>query len=522
MVPPMGEIPHSVVVVHNIPRSSEAARPRSWVESDAGVLDEVGSVAAALVALEVPHRCAGIRRLDDLATELAIAPENVVFNLVESLEGDVHDFNLVPAVCSAASKGCTGSDSGCLIRCFDKWQARAALRAYGIPTPQAVVATGVTEVAPDLPDGTVIVKPLLCDASEGIGADSVFSEAGAALLERVRSIEREFGCPALIEEFIEGREINVSVLQTESGPEVLPLAEIDFRDFKPDRPRIVDYRAKWLPESFEYQNTVRLIPAPLPDQVADEVRHLALRAWAAVGCRDYARVDFRLDADLRPFVLEVNANPDISPEGGFAAALEAAGISYGSFVRQVVGNALARICERMPTAVQAEAPGPGTPFIRRTASRDRAVLLRMLARTGAFRPDEVAVAREVLDDALAQGEDGHYQSYTAEADGQPVGWICFGPTPCTLGTFDIYWVAVDPQAQRNGIGRALMEHAEDLIAGSGGRLTVIETSGRATNEYAERFYVAVGYQESARIADFYAPGDDKVVYTRRLTSGPRI
>ena len=113
---------------------------------------------------------------------------------------------------------------------------------------------------------------------------------------------------------------------------VLPLAEIDFSAFSDKQLKLVDYEAKWVKESFGYNNTPRIIPAPLAEPVAEKVRHLALQAWDALGCRGYARVDFRLDEKDNPYVLEVNPNPDISPDAGFAAALEAAKIPYEQFV----------------------------------------------------------------------------------------------------------------------------------------------------------------------------------------------
>ncbi|MBN1868437.1 GNAT family N-acetyltransferase [Candidatus Sumerlaeota bacterium] len=155
--------------------------------------------------------------------------------------------------------------------------------------------------------------------------------------------------------------------------------------------------------------------------------------------------------------------------------------------------------------------------IRRSASADRDEILRFSEATGVFRPDEIEVAREVLDEALAKGDNGPYLSYTAEVGGRAAGWVCFGPTPCTLGTYDIYWLAVAPDLHGQGLGQALMTHAERTIREIGGRLAVVETSSRAAYDATRRFYVKFGYPEAARLADFYAPGDDKVIYIKRLS-----
>lgn len=158
-----------------------------------------------------------------------------------------------------------------------------------------------------------------------------------------------------------------------------------------------------------------------------------------------------------------------------------------------------------------------TYTIRYSEPHDRDAVLTFLAATGFFRDDEMTIAAEVLDEANAKGPQGHYQSFVAEEGGQPVGWICIGPTPCTLGTFDIYWMGVTPDRQGKGIGAALLRHAEALIRERGGRLSIIETSGRPIYESTRGFYLKLGYREVARIADFYAPGDAKVMYAKDLT-----
>ncbi|OGV64688.1 MAG: hypothetical protein A2498_13860 [Lentisphaerae bacterium RIFOXYC12_FULL_60_16] len=154
--------------------------------------------------------------------------------------------------------------------------------------------------------------------------------------------------------------------------------------------------------------------------------------------------------------------------------------------------------------------------MRWTVNEDRDAILKLVTDTNVFRPDEIVIAEEVLDDALVRGENGHYQSYTFMRDNRPVGWVCFGPTPCTVGTFDVYWLATDPAFQGKGIGKALMAHAERLITERGGRLSVVETAGRAVYTPTRTFYERRGYRQAARVPDFYGVGDDKVIYTKPL------
>jgi D-alanine-D-alanine ligase len=143
------------------------------------------------------------------------------------------------------------------------------------------------------------------------------------------------------ERFVEGREFNLALLSGPNGPQVLPPAEILFRDFAPGTPRMVGYRAKWDPDSRAYQNTPRRFAEPAEDgPLHKALRETALRCWDLFFLRGYARVDFRVDGCGRPWVLEVNANPCLSPDAGFAAALEQAGMAFVEAVERVVGEVM--------------------------------------------------------------------------------------------------------------------------------------------------------------------------------------
>jgi D-alanine-D-alanine ligase len=510
----------SVLILYNLPESRVG---KSHAESEAGVLVEVKAVASALTKLGYPHRRAGIRRLRDLPSALRVSPHPIVFNLVEGLCDRPDEFTLVPAVCRAFGKTVTGSDTPCLTLTLDKGHTKSVLHAAGIPVPAGVVVQPGSTIVPGSldPSTTYIVKPLSSDASEGITPECIRRGDDPGLIAVVERIHMEFQQPALVEAFVGDREINVSVLARGDHAEVLPLAEIDFSELGIGRPKIVDYAAKWHVNSHEYQSTRRLIPAPVSDEIAARLRTTALDACRACGCTDYARVDIRLDPTGALHVLEINPNPDISPEAGFPAALAAAGLTYEAFVQAVVQNALRRhggrdraadhggLLQQDPMATDEIRTRPSVP-----ADRDR--ILAFVEATGFFKPYEIEIAAEVLDDALAGGSDGHYQSYVVEKRGEPVGWVCFGPTPCTDGTYDVYWVVVAPGVQGKGIGRRAMTEAENRIRARGGRLIVIETSGSGRYEGTRQFYLRLGYQEAARAADFYGPGDDKLVYLKRL------
>jgi len=503
-----------VLVLHNQPRGPAADGSRRDAESDAGVLVEAAAVAAGLTELGVPHRLAAVRTLREAGREISSGREPCVINLVESLDGSATDACLVPAVCAALGKAWTGSGTACQLLALDKWQSKVAMRAAGIPVPvAAVLDAGDTDLPAFVPSATVIVKPLRADAGEGIDASSVLSGADrAAVLERAARIHRELHQPALIERYIEGREFNVALLERGGEVSVLPLAEIDFSAFPRHLPRIVDYRAKWIEDSFEYAHTIRRVPADVDQLAADAIRAAALAAWKRMGCRDYARVDMRLDAEGRPFVIEVNPNPDIAPDAGFASALHAAGISFAQFVAALLANAGQPVAPEPPPS-RTSAP-PADLQIAWSAPHDRQPILNLLKETGVFRPSELDVAREVLDDALAKGEGGHYQSFTATLDGAVVGWTCYGPTPCTAGAFDLYWIAVSPACHRRGVARALLARAESSIRARQGRLIVVETSSRSDYEPPRRFYERNGFRKAGVVEDFYEPGDHKLIYVK--------
>jgi D-alanine-D-alanine ligase len=146
---------------------------------------------------------------------------------------------------------------------------------------------------------------------------------------------------------------------------------------------------------------------------------------------------------------------------------------------------------------------------------DKPALMRILRNTPEFKPFEVAVAEEVIDSYLNEPRVGYF-TLIAEDGGEIAGYICYGETPCTVGTWDIYWVAVDRAKRRRGIGKILSETAETAIKKAGGRLAIIETSSTPLYENTRNFYLGRGYETVARIPDFYMPGDDKLILRKKL------
>jgi D-alanine-D-alanine ligase len=208
----------------------------------------------------------------------------------------------------------------------------------------------------------LIVKPVAEDASIGVGPEAVVHSA-SALRERVAYILDTYRQVALAEAFVVGREFNVSIWG--NPPQVLPVAEIDFCAFSDPYERIVSFAAKWEEESFEYRNTPVLCPAPLRPDLEASIATTAMRAWRALGCRGYARVDMRLSEEGVPYVVEVNCNPDLSPDAGFYRAARTAGHSYGDMAEQILQIAWrasydqdpAGLAERWPSYLGDYEPG---------------------------------------------------------------------------------------------------------------------------------------------------------------------
>lgn len=271
--------------------------------------------------------------------ELALAPyppiEWMVFNLGEGLEGRLFEEPRIVWALEAMGYCSTGSDGYAIASSVDKARAKSVLTRHGVATPPWWLFRHPDEVGDaqvDLPF-PVIVKPVAEDASIGVGLGAVV-ETARALRDRVAYVVETHRQMALCERFVDGREFNVSVWG--DPPEVLPLAEIDFSAFEDPFARIVSFAAKWEEGSFEYHHTPVLCPAPVHPELGREIDRTALRAWEAIGCRGYARVDMRVDEGDVPQVVEVNCNPDLSPEAGFHRAAREAGYDYREMVARIV------------------------------------------------------------------------------------------------------------------------------------------------------------------------------------------
>jgi len=260
-----------------------------------------------------------------------------VFNLVESIASQGQLIQLAPALMEALEIPYTGSGPTAMLSTTDKLFAKRVMQAAGVPTP-AWVDFGAIAAGRTPGKGPCILKSVWEHASIGLEASSVLQE-GADLRAGVEERRRRFGGAWFAERYVEGREFNISLLAGGDGPEVLPLAEMEFLGFPAGRPRIVDYSAKWRPGSREYRGTQRTFDLPVTDDsLRADLVDLARECWRLFGLNGYARVDVRVDGEGQPWVLEVNANPSLMPDAGFNAAAGQAGLDFTTVIERIVAD----------------------------------------------------------------------------------------------------------------------------------------------------------------------------------------
>ncbi|MEM3045273.1 MAG: GNAT family N-acetyltransferase [Candidatus Bathyarchaeia archaeon] len=493
-----------VAVAYNEPAPRIYGEERDRISEEA-VLEEVSDVKRVLE--ELGHRVALIPMGGDaesfISRLLSLRPD-CIFNLCEGAYGCSVYEACFPSLYELLRIPYTGSPSTALGICLDKPRAKYMLLGAGIPTPEFHVASSLEELHGRSYRFPLMVKPSREDASIGISWGSVVSDE-SALRDRVGYLLERYRQPALIEEFIEGRELNVSLIGN-SSPEVLSISEVDFSRLD-RRFKILTYNGKWDRGSRDYAETPIICPADLDEPLKEKIMELSRRAYGILGCRGYARIDFRVADPDEPYIIDVNPNPDISRGAGFARSAEKAGIPYNQLISRIIELAL----EPYPRPMGST----GDIAVRWMKEGDAPHVIEILRRVGVFREREIEVAAELIN-AYVKGADKDYLVYVAECNGRIAGYICFGPTPLTDGVFDVYWIAVDPRFQERGIGRRLISCAEEYARSRGGRKIMVETSSRREYGPARSLYEEMGYREAARILDFYSQGDTKIIYEKGL------
>ncbi len=316
--------------------------------SEQGVISCAQAVADALNSEGIHARLAPIQgEAESVLSEFS--PEDwLVFNLAEGLGGKSFEESRIAWLLEIRGYYFTGSSGRILALTTNKALTKYYLSRIGLATPRWWLFHAADDIPGDMTfPYPLFVKPVAEDASLGIENESVVADI-TALRERTDYIIKHYQQSALVEEFIFGREFNVSAWG--DPPELLPLAEINFQEISgPDELKIVNYDAKWQDDSFEFHHTPAVCPAVVDPAVRRKINRSALSALKCAGVSTYARVDLRLSENDEPFLLEINCNPDISPGAGFANTVQSAGINFNKMVLKILSLARRPSDEYRPT-----------------------------------------------------------------------------------------------------------------------------------------------------------------------------
>ncbi len=327
-----------VAIVYNEPRQPDS---ETTLEEKAvlDVLDAVDAVRQALLELGFSVTLVPLLPLlEQIERELANLDTDLVFNLFEGFFRSPESEPIVPDILSGLGIPFTGCPASALRLALDKAKTKLALVAAGIKTPDFQLLNPRTLHLFRL-NYPCIVKPRCEDASNGLSADSVVHDS-ASLARQLELVTKQYGRDALVEEFIAGREFNATVIGN-SRLTVLPVSEIVY-SLPPSVPKILTFDAKWDPNSSYFQGTKPICPAEIEPEIERYIVETVTKVYRLLGCQGYARVDMRMDDCGFINVIEVNPNPDISPDAGAPMQARAAGMTYTQFIAKIVQLAFAR------------------------------------------------------------------------------------------------------------------------------------------------------------------------------------
>ena len=490
--------------------------PRDAPPDEQDVLAEAASVSAALRRLGWETETLAVSLdLARFAQDLRREAADLVFNLVESLDGSGPLCAAVPALLERIGLRFTGNGTAALALTADKQATRLALRHAGVPVPPGP--------EDDWP-GPFIVKRVTEHASQGLGPHSVVAQLPPL----------ESGWYA--EAFIAGPEYNVSMLSDgRAGCTILPVAELVYAEQWPDgMPRILDYDTKWDRAHPLYAMTHSRFSDP------GELGQLARHVWETLGLAGYARVDLRVGADGVAYVIDVNANPCLSEDAGFAEAAAQAGLDYTALIERIAthslsapvgwrgqgevgrarhGNPLPHLTSPPPrperNKLGARHGTAAAELRRHLAPADQAAIGALCRGTGFFRDAEIAIAEELAADRLARGDASDYRFLIADAPhGRLLAYACYGPVAGTRSSWDLYWIVVDRRAQGAGIGRRLLAAVIEDAAAAGCTRLYAETESTPLYAPTRAFYAGCGFLLQAVLPDFYAPGAGQQIWMR--------
>ena len=331
-----------IALTYNLRPASGIAPPAAWDDTYAE-WDEPATIDAVRAALAAEHEVVLIEGHQQVEERLLAAQPDMVFNLAEGWKGP-HREASIPALLESWDIPFTGSSSHTLRLCLDKAAAKQVLRRHGLPTPAYTVIYHPGAV-PHLPAFPLIVKPVFEGSSKGIYGESVVSNRHE-LVAQVERIITTYDQPALVETFLPGREFTVALLGNGGHVQALPLVEICFTALQGGAVPVYSYEAKWLWDTPEHPLEIFACPAKVRPAFERTLIELCRRAFRVLGCRDWCRIDVRLDAAGHPHLLEINPLPGILPDpqshSCFPTAAAAAGMTYAELIQEVLRLACQR------------------------------------------------------------------------------------------------------------------------------------------------------------------------------------
>jgi D-alanine-D-alanine ligase len=318
-----------VVIVYN--QLSENPTP-----DEQDVLDQVKLVKNTLIELnyEPSELPIGFDISHALNALKKIKPY-FVYNLFESIENKSEFLYFAPALINSLHIPYTGFPLEALFLTTNKVLTKQQLKLIGVPTPKWFTKDTIHLLEKGK---TYIVKTVWEEGSLGLDEHCIFQGEDKEFISKIQKERNPKSY--FIEEYIDGREVNVSLLGSKEGVEVMPLAEILFVDYPEDKYKMVGYKAKWVEDSFEYNNTPRTFDIKdLSDGIDELIKEYCIKCWNHFGGRGYARIDFRLSKDNIPYVLEINGNPCITPGGGFFSAVQRLGYTFNDAMERIIFDA---------------------------------------------------------------------------------------------------------------------------------------------------------------------------------------
>lgn len=342
-------LPKIALIVHNA--LTDAVPYPDTPITDNDTVSTAKEISGILKSQGVKTKLFPVGDLNDLKALQKIKTD-FIFNCADDNIGDIpFSSHLVPKTAEKMGIPYSGGSSKNILLTTDKAATKQFLLAHGISTPPFVVIEGQKrpglprkgQAFTDLAGFPLIVKPAASDGSEGVTQKSVVENKNQLIQAVIQNIKL-FHQPALVEQFITGREINVAAMEIRGTPTVLPASEIIFSKGYGNKYKIVDFESKWRPETPQYNHTPAICPAEISQSLFRKLRTAVIKIWEIMDLRGYARVDFRIDKKGNPFVLEININPDIenNPAVGFPRAAGAFGLDYKNLILTIVDNAMYR------------------------------------------------------------------------------------------------------------------------------------------------------------------------------------